>query len=101
MTIYRTQPNTFYISTALGVLLVFLLFTYLFVAANIVREKYVIEELVNTISAVEKENAQLRIELSQVHSLDNILAASGSLFYSEIKQVSYLKKARSGPFAIR
>lgn len=95
------QLNTFHISLALSVVLVTLLFTYLFIAVNIMREGYVIEELVNTISVVEKDNAQLRIELSQVHSLDNILAASSGLFYSEIKQVNYLRKARSAPFAAR
>lgn len=95
------QFNTFYISLALSVVLVTLLFTYLFVAANIMREGYVIEELVNTVRAVERDNAQLRIELSQAYSLDNILAASGGLFYSEIKQVSYLRKARPAPFAAR
>lgn len=101
MRINSQSINTFKLSVAFAIISGVLLFTYLLLAANIVREGYLINDLGDKISTLEKETTQLQIELSQSASLSHILEQSSDLLYSEIDSVSYIQKTNSSPFAAR
>ena len=93
--------NTFNISVGLLFLFGLLVFTYIILSSYIVSVSYHVDELFERISKAEQETTLLHIELSQAGSLDYILMASDSLFYTGIENISYIKKANVSPFASR
>ncbi|MDX1608273.1 MAG: hypothetical protein R3251_03630 [Candidatus Spechtbacterales bacterium] len=89
------------ITTILMLTCGFMLLLYSFLAFNAMRVEYTLEELSNRLGALEDDAAELRLELSEVSSLDYVLERSDSLSYTEIESVSYLQKPSASPFAAR
>ena len=76
-----------------------LAFIYIGLATNIVRGEYKVEDLQQQIIDTEKLNNNMRIDLTKVSSLEYILRESDRLLYTQVKDIQYLKKPTSSPFA--
>lgn len=83
------------------VILIVIFGVYLLSVINVVRLEYKGRELVKTVSQLEKEHNDLRIQLSEKSSLDTVLKVSNELSYLEIKKINYIEKPSSSPFAAR
>ena len=93
------SQNIFFTSLVLGVILAVLIFTYILMAANVVSSSYSVDDLLVKISRLKKENNSSLIELSQNSALNNVLAKSGGLSFTEIEDVRYIQKSSTSPFA--
>ncbi|MEX0877728.1 MAG: hypothetical protein WDZ40_02575 [Candidatus Spechtbacterales bacterium] len=94
--------KTINLPVAVLVLIAGILFVvYALLAANALRVEYATEDMNDRVKEARKEVGQLRIDLSEVSSLDYVLERSDSLSYTEVQNVSYIERPSDSPFAAR
>ncbi|MEX0869995.1 MAG: hypothetical protein WDZ39_01025 [Candidatus Spechtbacterales bacterium] len=79
----------------------FLSLSYVVASVAIVQNDYRLSDLESSVSSLEREHNELRIELSRVSSLDYVLEQSDELAYTEVQSVNYIQKPVSSPIAAR
>lgn len=98
-TFYKVYSNSRAFIIIAVLFLSVLAFIYIGLAANVVRGEYKVEDLQQQVIDTEKLNNNLRIDLTKVSSLEYILRESDRLLYTQVKDIQYLKKPTSSPFA--